>query len=91
MENVIYVSDIDKMEKICSFHTLITNEARKSIEKISLVDILENVEVLEDELENVTFARKLTRVYKDSKVLGKVPNKTIVEFTKNIVIFRRIQ
>ena len=89
LENVIYVSDIDKMEKICSFHTLITNEARKSIEKISLVDILENVEVLEDELENVTFARKLTRVYKDSKVLGKVPNKTIVEFTKKHSYFQK--
>lgn len=88
LDNIIYVSDIDKMEKICSFHTLIVNEARKSIEKISLVDILENVEVLEDELDNVTFARKLTRVYKDSKVLGIVPNKTIVEFTKKHSYFQ---
>ncbi len=89
LDNIIYVSDIDKMEKICSFHTLIVNEARKSIEKISLVDILENVEVLEDELDNVTFARKLTRVYKDSKVLGIVPNKTIVEFTKKHSYFQK--
>jgi hypothetical protein len=88
-DDTIYVSDIDKMEKICSFHTLITNEARKSIEKISSVDILENVEVLEDELDNVTFARKLTRVYKDSKVLGIVPNKTIVEFTKKHSYFQK--
>lgn len=89
LEDSIYVSDIDKMEKICSFHTLITNEARKSIEKISAVDILENVEVLEDELDNVTFARKLTRVYKDSKVLGRIPNKTIVEFTKKHSYFQK--
>ena len=88
IEDIIYVSDIDKMEKICSFHTLITNEAKKSIEKISSVGILENVEVLEDELDNVTFARKLTRVYKDSKVLGVVPNKRIVEFTKKHSYFQ---
>jgi len=81
LNDVFYVSDIDRMEKICSFHTLIINEAKKSIEKIENADILDNVEVLEDELDNVTFARKLTRVYKDSKVLGVVPNKTIVEFT----------
>lgn len=89
LDDIIYVSDIDKMEKICSFHTLITNEARKSIEKISSVDILENVEVLEDELDNVTFARKLTRIYKDSKVLGVIPNKTIVEFTKKHSYFQK--
>lgn len=89
LDDVIYVSDIDKMEKICSFHTLITNEAKKSIEKIASVDILENVEVLEDELENVTFARKLTRVYKDSKVLGVIPNEKIVEFTKKHSYFKK--
>ena len=89
LEDSIFVSDIDKMEKICSFHNLIKNEARKSIEKISSVDILENVEVLEDELDNVTFARKLTRVYKDSKVLGIVPNNIIIEFTKKHSYFHK--
>ena len=47
------------------------------------------MEVLEDELDNVTFARKLTRVYKVSKVLGVVPNKTIVEFTKKHSYFQK--
>lgn len=89
MDNVFYVSDIDKMEKICSFHTLIINEAKKSIERILQVDILDNVEVLEDDLDNVTFARKLTRIYKDSKVLGIVPNKTIVEFASKHSYFKK--
>ena len=64
LNDIFYVSDIEKMEKICSFHTLIINEAKKSIDKIRSAGILEDVEVLEDELDNVTFARKLTRVYK---------------------------
>lgn len=88
LDDKFYVSDIEKMEKICSFHTLIINEAKKSIEKICSAGILEDVEVLEDELNNVTFARKLTRVYKDSKVLGVISNKTIVEFTKKHSYFR---
>ncbi|MBR1702528.1 MAG: DUF4868 domain-containing protein [Lachnospiraceae bacterium] len=84
-----YVSDVDKMEKICGFHTLIVKEAMKSIDMIASVGILENVEVLEDELENVTFARKLTRVYKDSKILGKIPNKTIIDFTTKHKYFKK--
>ena len=52
-------------------------------------DILDNVEVLEDELDNVTFARKLTRIYKDSKVLGKISKDVIVEFTKKHSYFKK--
>lgn len=89
LDDIFLVSDIDKMEKICSFHTLIINEAKKSIDMISDVDIVDNIDVLIDELENVTFARKLTRIYKDSKVLGNVPNKVIIEFTKKHSYFEK--
>lgn len=88
-DGTVYISDLDRMEKICSFHNIIINEARKSIEAITGIDILDNVEVLEDELENVAFARKLTRVYKDTKVLGRVPNKRIIAFTKEHKYFKK--
>lgn len=76
--DVAYISDI---EKICSFHNIVINEARTSIQKIEEMNILDNIEVLNDELDNITFARKLTRIYKDSKVLGKVSNQAIIEFS----------
>ena len=79
--DVVYISDIEKMEKICSFHDIVINEARTSIQKIEEINILDNIEVLNDELHNITFARKLTRIYKDSKVLGKVSNQAIIEFS----------
>lgn len=79
---VIYISDIEKMEKICSFHDIIVNEAKNSIKKIEEMQILDNVEVLADELDNIAFARKLTRIYKDSKVLGYVDNQSIINFTQ---------
>ncbi|MCM1025614.1 MAG: DUF4868 domain-containing protein [Roseburia sp.] len=85
----IYISDIDKMEKICSFHDIVVNEAKKSIQKIKDIEILDNVEVLMDELDNITFARKLTRIYKDSKVLGKISNEKIIEFSKKHDYFRK--
>jgi len=86
--DIVYISDIEKMEKICSFHDIIINEAKKSIQKIEEIQILDNVEVLNDELDNMTFARKLTRIYKDSKVLGKVTNQAIIEFSQKHHYFR---
>lgn len=86
---VIYISDISKMEKICSFHDIILNEAKKSINEIEKMQILDNVEVLTDELDNITFARKLTRIYKDSKVLGKISNRAIIDFSKTHHYFKR--
>ena len=88
-KDVIYISDIDKMEKICSFHNIIVNEAKKSIQAIEQMDILDNVEVLSDELDNITFARKLTRVYKDSKVIGKVENAKIIAFSQQHLYFQK--
>ena len=85
----IYISDINKMEKICSFYDIIVSEPKKSIHTIEKIDILDNVEVLYDELENITFARKLTRVYKDSKVLGKVENSAIIEFSQKHSYFQK--
>lgn len=71
----------------CAFHEVIVNEAKKSIEEIGETGRLDNVDVLYDELENITFARKLTRVNKDSKVLGKVSNKKLIEFTQSHAYF----
>lgn len=84
----VYISDIDKMEKICSFHNIIVNEAKKSIQAIEHMAILDDVEVLYDELDNITFARKLTRVYKDSKVIGKVDNAKIIGFSQHHAYFK---
>lgn len=88
-EDEIYITDIDRMEKICSFHDIVINEAKKSIEKIKDSGILDSIEALNDELNNITFARKLTRIYKDSKVLGKVDNSTIIGFTQKHAYFKK--
>lgn len=85
----IYISDVSKMEKICSFHSIIKNEAEKSIKIIEKSGIVENVNALRKELDDVTFARKLTRIYKDSCVLGKVENKKIIRFVKKHKYFEK--
>lgn len=87
-KGTVYISDIKKMEKICSFHEIIRNEAKKSIEVIEQMNIIDDVESLTDELENVSFARKLTKIYKDSKVIGKIDNRRIIEFTQSHSYFK---
>lgn len=89
LDGEIYILDIDKMEKICSFTEIIVKEAKRSIKKIQEIDILDNVDSLNDELDNLTFARKLTRVYKDSKVIGEVDNETIIEFAQSHSYFKK--
>ena len=87
--DVVFISDIEKMEKICSFHDIVINEAQISIQKIEEMNILDNIEVLNDELDDITFARKLTRIYKDSKVLGRVSNQAIIEFSMQHHYFKK--
>lgn len=87
-DDVIYILDVEKMEKICSFTDIIRKEAEKSIEMIKGIDIVDNVESLSDEIDNMTFARKLTRIYKDSKVIGKVSNDAIIHFAQTHSYFK---
>ncbi len=88
LDGRIYISDIQKMEKICSFHNIIRNEAQKSIYLIEKAGIVDNIEALKDDLDEISFARKLTRIYKDSCVLGKVANEEIILFSQKHSFFK---
>lgn len=81
-QNAVYVNDVDRIEKICGFNEIIKKEASKSIEAIEDAGLIEDIEVLRDELDNTSFARKLTRIYRDSKVLKRVDRREIIDFTK---------
>ncbi len=88
-EDSVYVNEIESIEKICGFQEIIKKEAEKSIEAIEAVDLLEDSEVLMDELDNMAFARKLTKIYKNSKVVGKVAKQDIIDFTQRHPFFRK--
>lgn len=88
-QNIAYVNDVDKMDKICGFNEIIKKEAAKSIAEIEDAGLIEDIEVLWDELDNTSFARKLTRIYRDSKVLKMVDRKDIIDFTKKHNYFQK--
>ena len=57
-------------------------EAIKSIEEIKKIGLVEDVQVLLDSTENISFARKLVKISENSPVIGKIPNDVIIEFCK---------
>lgn len=53
------------------------------MEIIKSLDLIEDIEVLNDSVEEIAFARKLSKVKTSSPVIkNKIPKKVIVNFTK---------
>lgn len=83
VENKIIVKKLDILEKYAGFHSIIQREATASVLAIADAEIVDNAEVLNDMIHDVSFARKLTKTAKGSPVIGKIPTIAIVNFVKN--------
>lgn len=79
----IYIKDVNVMERNLGFNDLIQKDAIAAVEAIDNIGLIEDVEVLEDSLEDITFVRKLARAMKTSPVFQKeVSRERIIDFTK---------
>ncbi|SHL69867.1 anti-phage protein KwaB [Flavobacterium xanthum] len=81
IEAVIYINNIDILERHYEFRNIIINEATASIENISALQILENIEVLSERINDVAFARKLSKISTTSPVF-QLPKETIMNFVR---------
>jgi hypothetical protein len=80
----LFVVNLETIEKAFGFHEIIKKEATQCLNVIEEIKILENPETLKELIDDVTFARKLTKVAKNSPVLkAQIPNNDIISFTKN--------
>lgn len=79
----VFVFDLRVLEHNMGFSALMQQTAIETVEAIEELDILDDIEVLRDTLEDLSFARKLSKVKKSSAIfkLG-ITKDTIVEFTK---------
>lgn len=77
----IFVMDLKLLETAFQIHEVIKTAARQQIDLLASYDIVENIDSLEIELENITFARKFSKLVTNSPVLGKVSNQAIIDFT----------
>ena len=80
----IIIIDLDAIEKEFGFHEVIIKEATKSLSVIEEKELVDNIDSLRELVSDVRFARKLTKVARNSPVirLG-IPNESIITFAKN--------
>ena len=83
IDGEIVVIDIRVLEQNMGFSQLILKSARETVKAIEDIALLEDIQVLKDAAEDISFARKLSKVKKSSPIFKlNISKKTIIEFTK---------
>jgi len=83
VDGEIIAMNLKLLESFLGYHEIIKREAAASIEAIISANIVDNAEELAAMIDNVSFAKKLTKATSNSPVLGKIPAKAIVQFVSN--------
>lgn len=79
----LLVLDLGVIERSFGFHEIIKKEAALGVSAITRSQLLENPDVLTELLDDVKYARRLTKIAKSSPVLRKnVPSATVIGFCK---------
>lgn len=79
----LFIEKLSVLEKFFGFHEIIKREAILALHQIESKNLLEDIDVLKQAVDDVTFARKLTKVRNNSPVLTlDIPIDKIIEFTK---------
>jgi hypothetical protein len=79
----LIVIDLAAVERTFGFHDIIKREAEAGIEAIEEISILESVDMLREMIDEVRYARKLTKVARSSPVLrAGIANEEIIAFCK---------
>ncbi|WP_461643944.1 anti-phage protein KwaB [Labilibaculum euxinus] len=82
IKKALFVINLETIEKFFGFHDIIKKEAELSLKSIEDIKLLENPETLKELIDDVSFARKLTKVAKNSPVIkSNIPNIDIINFT----------
>jgi hypothetical protein len=83
VKETIIVKNLRLLESFLGFHDIIRREATTSVQAIIDAGIVDNPETLSEMIEDISFARKLTKTAVNSPVLGKIPTASIIQFAKN--------
>ena len=82
VDNVI-ILNLNTIEKSFGFHDVIKREATIGLEAIREMSIVSNIDTLEELVDNLSFARKLTKIARDSPVISNnIPNANIIAFSR---------
>ncbi|CNF22343.1 DUF4868 domain-containing protein [Yersinia enterocolitica] len=77
----LFVINLETIEKLFGFHEVIKREATQGMAAIEAKNIVSNMDVLKELIDDVKYARKLTKVAKASPVLkADIENNKIIQF-----------
>jgi hypothetical protein len=80
----LLVLDLEALERSFGFHDVIKKEAALGVAAIEAVSLIDNPDVLLELLDDLKYARRLTKIAKSSPVLkAGVSNENIIRFCQN--------
>lgn len=83
IDDKIFVLDIKVVESYLGFEELIRNRAQKAIDDISLIELVEDINILREAAEDMSFSRKLSKIAGQSLIISQsIPNEKVIEFSK---------
>ena len=83
IDNETIILDINLLEKFFGFVDVIKREATLGVNAIREMQLVSNIETLTELIDDIKFARKLTKIARYSPVIVKrIPNSTIINFTQ---------
>lgn len=83
LDGELYVIDIRMLERNMGFTELIRKAANLAVDATEKLGIIENIEVLRDSAEKISFAKKLSKAQKASPIFNlNISKEAVVEFTK---------
>lgn len=83
VDGEIIILDLGAIEKSFGFQDVIKREATLSLNAIEQMQIVSDMDSLRELVDDVSFARKLTKVAKGSPVIQlRIPNSDIISFSK---------
>lgn len=84
VNNTLFVVDLKTIEKNFGFHDVVRREAEAGVDSIEAMDVLENPEALRELIDDVKFARRLTKVSRSSPVIQQeIGNESIIQFCRD--------
>jgi len=88
LNDTLFINNLQTLEKFFGFHEIIKNKAEECINQIESLNILEDSSELREMLDDITFARKLTKVGATSPVLNVIPNSAIISFVDTFPLLK---
>ena len=80
----VYVLNIKMLEHNLGFKQLILQQANKAIDWLQSRDLVDEPQSIRDNTEDITFSRKLVKMFKSSPVISlNISNESLIKFTKN--------